>query len=161
VRGEPQMKIRRTRFDLRRTAAGTLKELAPLLRRHRVRALRVGQPLWVRADRAKTAEVIAGLLHNATKYAPEGSAISVSVGKDGDQASVRVADEGPGVAPEDRERIFHPFVRGNGASTGVPGSGIGLYACRRLVEAQGGRLWYEDQGGKGAAFVFTLPAAAQ
>ena len=159
VRGEPEMKIHRTRFDLRRTAAATLKELAPLLRRHKVRTLRLGQPLWVRADRARTADVIAGLLHNATKYAPPGSAIGVSVATDGDHATVRVSDEGPGVPAEDRERIFHPFVRGNGASTSVPGSGIGLYACRRLVEAQGGRLWYEEPDRMGAAFVFTLPAA--
>ena len=100
------------------------------------------------------------LLLSATKYAPQGTTISVSVAREGDLAKVRVADEGPGVASEDRERIFHPFVRGNGASTGVPGSGIGLYACRRLVEAQGGRLWYEDPGGGGAAFVFTLPLAS-
>jgi K+-sensing histidine kinase KdpD len=159
VRGEPEVHVRRTRFDLRRTAAGALTELAPILRRHRVRASRAGQPVWVRGDRVRTADVIGGLLHNATKYAPEGTAIAVSVAKDGDRATVRVADEGPGVPAEDRERIFHPFVRGNGASRSAPGSGIGLYACRRLVEAQGGRLWYEDPDGKGAAFVFTLPAS--
>ena len=162
VRGEPEARtVRRTRFDLRHTAAAALKELSPLARRHRVRAPRGGQPVWVRGDRTRTAEVIGGLLHNATKYAPEGTTISVSVSREGDHASVRVADEGPGVPREDRERIFHPFVRGNGASTTVPGSGIGLYACRRLVEAQGGRLWYEDAEGKGAAFVFTVPAAAR
>jgi signal transduction histidine kinase len=158
VRGEPEVVIRRTRFDLRRTAAAALKELAPLLRRHKLRAARGGQPVWVRGDRTRTAEIIGGLLHNATKYAPEGTTISVAVGRDGDHATVRVTDEGPGVPPEDRERIFHPFVRGNGASRTASGSGIGLYACRRLVEAQGGRLWYEDQDGRGAMFVFTLPS---
>jgi len=162
VRGDrPEVAIRRTRFDLRKAAAGTLKELAPLLRRHKVRSARGGQPVWARGDRGRTAEIIGGLLHNASKYAPVGTTIAVSVGRDGDHASVRVADEGPGVPPEDRERIFHPFVRGNGASAGVPGSGIGLYACRRLVEAQGGRLWYEEADGKGAVFVFTLPTSTK
>ncbi len=154
----PEVTVKRTRFDLRRTAASALKELAPVLRRHRLRAPRGTQPVWVRGDRIKTAEVIGGLLHNATKYAPEGTTITVSLARDGDRASVRVADEGPGVAQEDRERIFHPFVRGNGATKGISGSGIGLYSCRRIVEAQGGALWLEDANGAGAAFVFTLPS---
>ena len=154
----PEVKVRRTRFDLRAVTSSALKELAPLARRHRLRAPRAGSPVWVRGDRRKTAEVIGGLLHNATKYAPQGSAITVAVAKDADRATVRIADEGAGVPKEDRERIFHPFVRANGASS-IPGSGIGLYACRRLVEAQGGRLWYEDADGHGAAFAVSLPLA--
>lgn len=157
----PELTVRRSRFDVRGTAAATVKELMPILRRHRVRAPRTATPIWVRGDRRKTAEVLGGLLHNATKYAPEGTAIAVGVAKDGDRAVVRVADEGPGVSAEDRERIFHPFVRGNGATAGIPGSGIGLYACRRIVEAQGGKLWYEDGTGSGSAFVFSLPLAKQ
>jgi len=152
----PELTVRRTRADLRSLVIATLKELAPLARRHRLRAPRPGAPLWVRADRAKTAEVLGGLLHNASKYAPEGTGIAVTVAREDDHATVRVADEGPGVAAEDRERIFHPFVRGGGASRGIPGTGIGLYACRRIVEAQGGRLWYEQPAGPGAVFAFTL-----
>ena len=156
----PELTLRRSRFDLRGTTAATVKEIAPILRRHKVRVPRAASPVWVRGDRRKTAEVLAGLLHNATKYAPAGSAISLSVTRDADRATVRVADEGPGIPAEDRERIFHPFVRGNGASAGIPGSGIGLYACRRIVEAQGGKLWHEDRDGGGSAFVFSVPLAA-
>ena len=154
----PELTIRRARFDVRAATSTALKELGPLLRRHKLRTPRAAAPLWVRGDRRKTAEVLGGLLHNATKYTPPGTAISVSIAKAGDQASVRVADDGPGIPKEDRERIFHPFVRGNGVSA-IPGSGIGLYACRRIVEAQGGRLWCEDVDGGGAAFVFTIPLA--
>lgn len=150
--------IRRVRFDLRAAAAATLKELAPVLRRHKLRAPRGSGPVWVRGDRRRTTEVIGGLLHNATKYAPQGSAITVAVGKDGDRATVRVADEGPGVPAEDRARIFDPFVRAGDPSL-APGSGIGLYASRRIVEAQGGELWYEDAEGGGAVFVFSVPLA--
>jgi K+-sensing histidine kinase KdpD len=153
----PELTIRRARFDLRATTTAALKELAPIVRRHKLRAPRASAaPLWVRGDRAKTADVIGGLLHNATKYAPAGTAISVALARDGESGTVRVSDQGPGVLKEDRERIFHPFVRANGAAN-IPGSGIGLYACRRIVEAQGGRLWYEDANGAGAAFVFSLP----
>ncbi|MBI2983488.1 MAG: GAF domain-containing protein, partial [Chloroflexi bacterium] len=152
-----EVTVRRARFDLRGATTAALKELAPLARRHKLRAPRASAPLWVRGDRRKTAEVIGGLLHNATKYAPAGTAITIVVTKDGERATVRVADEGPGVPKDERERIFHPFVRGNGAGRDTPGTGIGLYACRRIVEAQGGRLWYEDANGHGAAFVFSLP----
>jgi len=154
----PELSLRRTRFDLRAAVSAALREVAPLARRHRLRAPRAGAPLWVRADRRKTAEVLGGLVHNATKYAPPATTIAVTLARGDGVASVRVADQGPGVPREDRERIFHPFVRGGGSAGGVPGSGIGLYACRRIVEAQGGRLWYEDAP-PGAAFVFTLPLA--
>ncbi|TAK36193.1 MAG: GAF domain-containing protein, partial [Lysobacteraceae bacterium] len=116
----PEVTVRHTRFDLRAATAAALKELAPLARKHKLRAPRAAAPLWVRGDRRKTAEVIGGLLHNATKYAPPGTRISVGVAKDAERATVRVEDEGPGVAKDDRERIFHPFVRGNGAGSAIP-----------------------------------------
>jgi two-component system sensor histidine kinase KdpD len=66
---------------------------------------------------------------------------------------VGVADQGPGVAPADRERIFEPFSRGEGSTS----SGIGLAICRAIVEAHGGTLSVDDANGGGAQFVFTLP----
>jgi K+-sensing histidine kinase KdpD len=155
----PELEVKHARFDLHAATAKALAELAPIVRHHKLRAPRAGPAVWARGDRAKTGEVIGGLVHNATKYAPEGTTITVTVWRDEAGPAVRIADEGPGVPKEDRERIFHPFVRGNGAAKGVPGTGIGLYACRRIVEAQGGRLWYEDARGRGAAFVFTVPSA--
>jgi signal transduction histidine kinase len=66
----PDFTLRRTRFDLRATAIAALKELAPIARRHKLAAPREGAAIWVRGDRRRTAEVLAGLVHNATKYAP-------------------------------------------------------------------------------------------
>src|SRR6266851_9137787 len=65
----PDLTLRRARFDLRATAIATLKELAPIARRHRLAGPREGAAIWVRGDRRRTAEVLAGLVHNATKYA--------------------------------------------------------------------------------------------
>jgi K+-sensing histidine kinase KdpD len=152
----PDLTLRRSRFDLRATAIVALKELAPLARRHKLVAPRDGAAIWVRGDRRRTAEVLAGLVHNATKYAPEETRISVKVERRRDRGVVRVIDQGPGVAELDRTRIFEPYVRA-AAQAGLPGSGIGLFASRRVVEAQGGDIWYEDAAAGGSVFAFSVP----
>lgn len=147
--------LRRTRFDLRAELIARLRELAPMARTHRLGLPRPGRPIIVRADRRRTIEVVAALVHNATKYAPAGTPISVSIASEPGRAVVRVRDSGPGIRPADRARMFDPFVRGAGAD--VPGSGIGLYASRRAVEAQGGELWYEDApDGAGSVFAVSV-----
>ena len=152
----PDFTLRRTRFDLRTTAITALKELAPLARRHKLVAPRDGMAIWVRGDRRRTAEVLASLVHNATKYAPEETRIAVKVERRRDRGVVRVIDEGPGVAAQDRARIFEPYVRA-AAQAGLPGSGIGLFASRRVVEAQGGDIWFEENAGGGSVFAFSVP----
>ena len=152
----PDLTLRRTRFDLRATAIATLKELAPIARRHKLVAPRAGTAIWVRGDRRRTAEVLSALVHNATKYAPEETRIGVKVERRRDRGVLRVIDEGPGVVAQDRARIFEPYVRA-AAQAGLPGSGIGLFASRRVVEAQGGDIWYEDNAGGGSVFAFSVP----
>ena len=154
----PDLAVRRRRFDLRRALAAALGEAAPLARHHRLSFPRSGTALWALGDRRRTGEVVAGLVHNATKYAPAGTRISVRISRGKGRAIVRVGDQGPGVKPEDRRRIFEPFVRA-GDSSAVPGSGIGLYASRRVVESQGGDIWYEDAPGGGSVFAFSVPLA--
>jgi K+-sensing histidine kinase KdpD len=155
----PDINVRRTRFDLRAGLVSAVREMGPMARKHRLRGPRAGVPLWARGDKRRTAEVVAGLVHNATKYAPTGTGITVSVAREKDRAIVRVADEGPGVLPEDRRRIFEPFVRLG--SDEISGAGIGLFSCRRVAEAQGGSLWYEDRanGATGSVFAFSVPLA--
>jgi K+-sensing histidine kinase KdpD len=154
----PELSLRRTRFDLRATVTAAVKEVAPMARRHTLTGPRAGQPVFVRGDRRRTAEVVAGLVHNATKYAPQGTRITVKIERGDNRAIVRVQDQGRGVPPNERARIFEPYARGAGNDE-VPGSGIGLFASRRVVEAQGGDIWVEDAPEGGAVFVFTLPLA--
>ena len=113
----------------------------------------------MRGDRRRTAEVLAGLVHNATKYAPERTRIAVRVERRADRAVVRVSDEGPGVPPPERQRMFEPYARGD--HTEVPGTGVGLFASRRAIEAHGGDIWYEDARSGGATFAFSLPLARE
>src|SRR5947209_5544326 len=154
----PELSLRRTRFDLRATVTAALKEVAPMARRHKLTGPRAGQPVFVRGDKRRTAEVVAGLVHNATKYAPQGTRITVRIERAADRAIARVKEQGRGVLPTERARISEPYARGVGMDE-VPGSGIGLFASRRVVEGQGGDIWVEDGPHGGAIFAFTLPLA--
>jgi NtrC-family two-component system sensor histidine kinase KinB len=100
--------------------------------------------------------VVLNLLENASKYMPTPGHITVTAGMDGGLLKVCVGDTGPGIAPEDQERIFDKFTRIY-HRRGPTGLGLGLAFCKLAVEAHGGRLWVESQVGKGANFFFTLP----
>ena len=100
------------------------------------------------------------LLDNAIRYTPEYGRIRLSVGRGpGGAPVVEVEDNGPGIAPEDRERIFDRFYRAkNGLDMKTKGTGLGLAIARHAVEANGGRLEYESAGGGGSRFRMTFPA---
>jgi signal transduction histidine kinase len=102
--------------------------------------------------------VLSNLLTNAVKYSPEGGIIRVGGWVEGSQALVYVSDQGIGIAPEDRERIFERFYRAdNSLARSTQGAGLGLYLAKAIVEAHGGRIFVESQAQRGTRFVFTLP----
>jgi two-component system, NtrC family, sensor histidine kinase KinB len=110
----------------------------------------------VHVDADMIRRVLINLLENASKYTPLGSQITVGGQPDGPWAMLSVQDDGPGIAPEDRSRIFEKYTRV--AQKGNPsGLGVGLAFCRLAVEAHGGRIWLESEPGQGARFSFTLP----
>lgn len=113
------------------------------------------------ADETGIESVIANLIENATKYAPPGSAITIEAAARAGRLIVCVADEGPGIAPEQQARIFDRFYRVSADSRAAPGVGLGLAICKRIVEAHNGRIWVESQPGSGARFYFDLPLAIQ
>jgi two-component system phosphate regulon sensor histidine kinase PhoR len=116
--------------------------------------------LEVTGDRAWLAQALANLLLNAWKYAPdEGKRITVIARAAGKRhVELEVADNGPGVPENERERIFEQFERGHAATvTHAPGQGLGLAIARAIVRQHGGRLWVHASPTGGAAFVITLP----
>ena len=116
------------------------------------------------ADGDRLGQVLANLLSNATKFTPEGGAISVVARSIPDNmVEISIADTGGGIDPKDHQRIFEKFGqvedRGDGRVKG--GTGLGLTITKEIVEKHGGRIWVESELGKGARFVFTLPVGGK
>ncbi len=118
-----------------------------------------GLPL-VFADRDRLAEILANLLDNADKYSPPGKQVVIEARADESEVTLSVRDQGRGLSPGDLDRVFDKFYRVDGSdSQAAYGYGLGLYVCRQLVEAQGGRIWAENHPDTGTVFSFTLPVA--
>ena len=157
VRVMPDQPADLVTIDLHTAVGEMLRDVSPLLHRHRT-LLGPTRPLSVLADAARLRQVLEHLLENAVKYAPPDTRIELDWALVDGTARVGVSDEGPGIPPEWRERIFEPYSRRE--TNTARGSGIGLYAARRLAESMGGRLWCEPAPSGGARFVLALPAAA-
>lgn len=114
----------------------------------------------VYADPALIEEVLVNLIDNAVKYSPDGGRITISGESLEKEVRVTVADQGIGIPKEDRERIFERFQRTDrNVVKKVKGIGLGLYICKQVIEAHGGRIEVTSNVGKGSRFTFTLPLA--
>jgi two-component system, NtrC family, sensor kinase len=112
----------------------------------------------IEGDERRIRQVIFNLLSNAVKFTPPGGAVDVSAAQVNGEVRVSVADSGPGIAPEDHERIFEEFRQAEAGVSQGEGTGLGLALSKRLVELHGGRIWVDSELGRGATLVFTLPA---
>jgi signal transduction histidine kinase len=113
-------------------------------------------------DKVQLQRVMGNLLDNAVSYTPAGGWVRVSARAGEDEVEVSVTDNGPGVPPEHRDKIFNRFTRVPGAEGRRQGFGLGLYFCSLVVDAHGGRIWVEPgPGGKGSRFAFALPLAGR
>ena len=155
VRGEGLTGLRRDPFDVVGAISNTVGTLALLLRTRAVRWDAPGYPMVARGDDARFRQVLEHLLDNEAKYAPPEQAVSIGVWRTADEIQVYITDDGQGVPNEDLEVVFQPYVRVDRARS--RGSGIGLFAARRLMEAMGGRVWIERNGYGGSRFMVALP----
>jgi signal transduction histidine kinase len=141
--------------DVEALVAEVLAGLRPLLGRHHLDVH--GTPrLQALADPPRLRQIVEHLVENAVKYAPPESSISIDWALVEGFVRLGVSDEGPGIPDEWRERIFEPYARRDTHT--ARGSGIGLYAAKRLGESMGARLWCEPARTHGARFVVALPA---
>jgi signal transduction histidine kinase len=119
-----------------------------------------GLPLW--ADTELAARALVGLLENALDLSPVDAAVELEVQSLGDELRIDVADRGPGVPPEQRERIFEAFTQADGSATrSHEGLGIGLFLTRRIMAAHGGGISYRDREGGGSVFSLSFPSVSE
>ena len=149
----------------------------PVLLQHLVpRVLRTEEPRWPEASFALSApasvpavsgdetyveQVVRNLVGNAAKYGAGIGQVEVVIEGFEDEVVVRVLDEGPGFSSDESDQLFELFYRGATTSSSTSGAGIGLFVCRALVEAMGGRIWAHPRPAGGAEFGFALPVFAE
>jgi signal transduction histidine kinase/DNA-binding response OmpR family regulator len=152
-------------LDVVAAVAAAVETSRPLIesRRHELTLSLPSQPLWVRADLARLAQVLSNLLNNAAKYTDEGGHIWLTVVREGDQAVFRVRDNGPGIPREMLRHIFDLFTQAEQSLDRAQGGlGIGLTLAQRLVELHHGSIEaYSEGPEQGSEFVVRLPAQAE
>lgn len=142
--------------------SAALARAEPITRQHRVELDIEKELPGVRVDERAVSEVVYTLIDNAAKYSPKGSTIRITAQRAGDElVQMAVEDNGQGITPDLRERVFDKFFRATrdgDISKPPPGTGMGLAIAKGIVEAHEGRIWIEGgAGGKGTRVVFTLP----
>jgi signal transduction histidine kinase len=147
------------RFDavgLAREAGSALA--SPLQTREQQLDLRVpAGPVWVYGDRRRLEQALLNLLSNAHKFSPPAATIGLSVAVEGDDVTWSVDDRGPGIAPEDRARLFERFFT-SASDSGGSGTGLGLPIALAIAEAHGGTIAVETEPGRGSRFILRVPA---
>ncbi|MCS7263417.1 MAG: cell wall metabolism sensor histidine kinase WalK [Armatimonadetes bacterium] len=165
------MKLYIRPVELSKVIDSVVEMLTPLVMNKKQQLnITFAEPLpLVMADPDRLAQILTNLLSNAIKFTPEGGLIKVSaklveqkegIHKASHFVQVSVADTGPGIPPEDLERIFEKYQQVEMEAKwtyGIKGTGLGLPLTKALVEAHGGKIWVESEMGKGSTFYFTLP----
>lgn len=144
-------------LDLTTLLREVLERDAPMLEHHRLE-VEMPDDLMIRSDPAALEQIANNLISNAVKFSPPGSRVSVAVVTEGEDAVLTVDDEGPGIPPEERERVFQRFYRGGTeAALRTRGAGIGLAIVSELVASLRGSVRIETSPSGGARFVVRLP----
>lgn len=118
-------------------------------------AVRVPSDLQILADQEQARRALVNVLHNAIKFSDPESVVEISARSNGEQAVLEVRDSGPGLTPQDLERIFERFYRGDRAR-GTPGTGLGLAIARHIMSAHGGDIWAENRPAPESGAIFHL-----
>lgn len=157
-----RLSLRATTFDFAELLAAMVEQVRLRIgSAHSIDLVRPSGACPFTGDHARIEQVLTNLLENAVKYSPEGGAIRVLLRAPKHGYELRVADRGIGLPDGANELIFEPFGRAaNSTARGLPGMGLGLYICRQIVEAHGGRIWAESKGeNRGTSMCVSLPGS--
>lgn len=155
-----QFQLRRSSTELVTLTRQAVDQLQMTTDHHQLSIQTALAHLWAFVDAFRIEQVLSNLLTNAIKYSPQGGSIEVTIGKDEETREARfsVRDHGMGIPQEQQARIFGRFVRAeNVQAARIPGTGLGLYLCRELVERHGGHIYFQSEEHIGSTFFFTLP----
>jgi two-component system OmpR family sensor kinase len=148
--------------DLRQIAERTTRDVRKLHPRHELLLKLPDNAVLARGDPARLTQALSYLLENATKFSPQGGTVAVSVSAADGEGRLAVQDFGIGIPPEELARVFDRYyqIDNDIMTRRFGGIGVGLYLCRALVDAQGGRVWAESPGPQqGSTFTIALPLA--
>lgn len=149
--------VHRSWQPLEESLGTALLRLDERLAGHRVESELPGDLPLVPIDEVLLEQVFLNLLENAARHTPAGTAVTVRAWAEDEAVLVEVADSGPGIAAEEREKVFEKFYRAGSTSPAGSGSGLGLTICRGIITAHGGTIWVEEAEGCGTSVRFTLP----
>jgi len=157
---EGRLEVSHTLFDIIELCRVVSEDQERVAELHDLIVNAEADELVVVADREKTEVTLGNLIRNALKFSPAGGAVTVSVKQRDGTAQVSVTDQGIGIAPEQVERVFDRFYQVDSSETrSFPGSGLGLYIAKELVQSMGGEISLSSEPGEGSTFTFTLPLA--
>lgn len=153
------VKLNKELYFIEELIGSALMRVEPKLLKHKVVTnIEHGLPL-LRMDGLLIEQVMINLLENVAEYTPSGTTVTISALTVKPDIHVIVADNGPGIAKGEEERIFDKFYAGEGAN--LKGGGLGLAICRGIIHAHGGKIWAQNASEGGAMFTFTLPIRSQ
>jgi PAS domain S-box-containing protein len=150
--------VERAALDLPHLASAVIENWRTQTQNHRfVLDFPAGFP-DVSGDEERLRQVLNNLISNAIKYSPQGGEVRVGGWRDGDQVTVYLADQGIGIPESEQANLFQRFYRVDSSlRRSTQGAGLGLFLCRSIIEAHGGRIWLRSEPGKGTTVFFTLP----
>jgi len=157
---EGRLELGSERVDMAALLAEQVQLFEAQSEAHRLELRLAETPLAVRGDSNRLAQVVGNLLSNAIKYSPEGGVVHIRGEHANSSVRVVVEDEGLGIPRAQQARIFTKFYRGEAATSGIAGSGLGLAFARAVVEAHGGKIGFTSAEGEGSTFYLELPRAA-
>ena len=145
--------------DLREPVAEVAELYAASTTSHEIVVFLPSEPVHALFDATRIQQVIGNLVSNAVKYSPGAGTVTIELAAVGESAVLSVRDEGIGIAPADRDRIFEPFRRTSTSRDAFPGLGLGLSVVKRVVDAHGGHVEVDSEIGRGTTFRVVLPRA--
>lgn len=147
--------------NLLRIISSCIEDIAPIAHNREIR-LTTEFPNSlrdVRADSNAIRRVVQNLLDNALKFTPSGGEIKLTVHPTNGCISLKIGDTGPGISEEEQGRLFQRFSQGRVGKKYTPGTGLGLYLCKQIIDAHHGQITCSSEPGSGTTFSITLPAA--